>query len=100
MTTYARRVGVFAGTMMVVGGIIARGSSSTPRSWHSGPALPVTIAAWLLGGAVPCSARITPSSADDDRRRRRRTRHLRDAFGPLPAFLYAWTLLLSLRPAP
>jgi len=53
MTTYARRVGLFAATMMVVGGIIGSGIFLNPSvvAQRAGTA-GLTIAAWLLGGGV------------------------------------------------
>src|SRR5256886_14341228 len=52
MTTYARRLGLFSGTMAVVGGVIGGGIFRTPavvaeRVGSAGLAL----SAWLLGGA-------------------------------------------------
>jgi basic amino acid/polyamine antiporter, APA family len=50
---YARRLGLFSGTMAVVGGIIGGGIFRTPavvaeRAGSAG----VTLAVWVVGGAV------------------------------------------------
>jgi APA family basic amino acid/polyamine antiporter len=96
MTTYARRVGPFAGTMMVVGGIIGSGIFLNPsvvaqRAGTGG----LTIAAWLLGGGVAVLGAFIYAELGGRRPEAGGGyAYLRDAFGPLPAFLYAWTLLL------
>jgi APA family basic amino acid/polyamine antiporter len=95
-TTYARRVGLFAGTMMVVGGIIGSGIFLNPsvvaqRAGTGG----LTIAAWLLGGGVAVLGAFIYAELGGRRPEAGGGYvYLRDAFGPLPAFLYAWTLLL------
>ncbi len=96
MTTYARRVGLFAGTMMVVGGIIGSGIFLNPSvvAQRAGTA-GLTIAAWLLGGAVAVLGAFIYAELGGRRPEAGGGYvYLRDAFGPLPAFLYAWTLLL------
>lgn len=96
MTTYARRVGVFAGTMMVVGGIIGSGIFLNPavvaeRAGTAG----LTMTAWLVGGAVAVLGAFIYAELGGRRPEAGGGYvYLRDAFGPLPAFLYAWTLLL------
>src|SRR5881296_3366404 len=96
MTTYARRLGLFSGTMAVVGGIIGGGIFRTPavvaeRVGSAGLAL----GAWLLGGVV---ALIGAFCYGELGQRRPRAGggyvYLRETWGPLPAFLYGWTLLL------
>jgi APA family basic amino acid/polyamine antiporter len=96
MTTYARRVGLFAGTMMVVGGIIGSGIFLNPAvvAQRAGTA-GLTIAAWLLGGGVAVLGAFIYAELGGRRPEAGGGYvYLRDAFGPLPAFLYAWTLLL------
>lgn len=93
---YARRVGLFSGTMLVVGGIIGSGIFLNPsvvaeRTRSAG----LTMAAWTLGAAVALVGAFV--FAELGRRRPRAGggyAYLRDAFGPLPAFLYGWALLL------
>src|SRR5881296_3622665 len=96
MTTYARRLGLFSGTMAVVGGIIGGGIFRTPavvaeRVGSAGLAL----GAWLLGGGV---ALIGAFCYGELGQRRPRAGggyvYLRETWGPLPAFLYGWALLL------
>src|SRR3989475_4982854 len=96
MTTYARRLGLFSGTMAVVGGIIGGGIFRTPavvaeRVGSAGLAL----GAWLLGGVV---ALIGAFCYGELGQRRPKAGggyvYLRDTWGPLPAFLYGWALLL------
>jgi len=96
MTTYARRLGLFSGTMAVVGGIIGGGIFRTPavvaeRVGSAGLAL----GAWVVGGVV---ALIGAFCYGELGQRRPRAGggyvYLREAWGPLPAFLYGWTLLL------
>ena len=96
MTTYARRVGLFAATMMVVGGIIGSGIFLNPSvvAQRAGTA-GLTIAAWLLGGGVAVLGAFIYAELGGRRPEAGGGyAYLRDAFGPLPAFLYAWTLLL------
>ena len=93
---YARRLGTFSATMIVVGGIIGAGIFLNPahvaaRVHH--PAL--ILAAWLAGGVIALigafcfaelGARIPRAGGSYV--------YLREAFGPVPAFLFGWTLLL------
>src|SRR3989449_9664415 len=96
MTTYARRLGLFSGTMAVVGGIIGGGISRPPATvaerLHS-PSL--VLLAWVIGGIV---ALIGAFCFGELGQRRPRAGggyvYLRETFGPLPAFLYGWTLVL------
>ncbi len=96
MTTYARRVGLFEGTMMVVGGIIGSGIFLNPSvvAQRAGTA-GLTIAAWLTGGVVAILGAFIYAELGGRRPEAGGGYvYLRDAWGPLPAFLYAWTLLL------
>ena len=95
-TTYAQRIGVFEGTMMVVGGIIGSGIFLNPAvvAQRAGTA-GMTITAWLVGGAVAILGAFIYAELGGRRPEAGGGyAYLRDAFGPLPAFLYAWTLLL------
>ena len=96
MSGYARRLGLFSGTMAVVGGIIGGGIFRTPAmvAERAGSA-DVTLAAWIAGGAVALAGALC--FAELGARRPRAGGgyvYLREAWGPLPAFLYGWTLLL------
>jgi APA family basic amino acid/polyamine antiporter len=94
--SYARRLGLFSGTMMVIGGIIGAGIFLNPaivaqRVGSSG----LTLMVWALGGAVALiGAFCFGELGDRIPKAGGGYVYLRDAFGPLPAFLYAWALLL------
>jgi APA family basic amino acid/polyamine antiporter len=96
MTTYARRLGLFSGTMAVVGGIIGSGIFRNPAEVVSrvkSPAL--SLAAWGIGAVIALAGAFC--FAELGARKPKAGGgyvYLRDAFGPLPAFLYAWALLL------
>lgn len=93
---YARRVGLFSSTMAVVGGIIGAGIFLNPaivaqRVGSAG----LTVAVWIAGGVVAVLGGFI--YAELGRRLPRAGgsyAYLREAFGPLPGFLYAWALLL------
>jgi APA family basic amino acid/polyamine antiporter len=93
---YARRVGLFSGTMLVVGGIIGSGIFLNPSVVAQRTrSVALTMAAWALGAAVALVGAFV--FAELGRRRPHAGggyAYLRDAFGPLPAFLYGWALLL------
>lgn len=96
MTSYARRLGLFSGTMAVIGGIVGAGIFRTPAAVAQrvgSPALVLT--AWVLGGVI---ALIGAFCFGELGQRRPKAGggyvYLRDAWGPLPAFLYGWALLL------
>lgn len=82
--------------MAVVGGIIGSGIFVNPQivADRVGSA-PLTLAAWILGGAIAligafCYGELgcrSPKAGGG-------YIYLRDAWGPLPAFLYGWALLL------
>ncbi|MGE5231720.1 MAG: APC family permease, partial [Deltaproteobacteria bacterium] len=94
--TYARRLGLFSGTMAVIGGIIGGGIFRTPatvaeRVGSAG----LVLAAWVAGGAV---ALIGALCFGELGQRRPKAGggyvYLRETWGPLAAFLYGWALLL------
>ena len=96
MTTYARRLGFFSGTMAVIGGIIGGGIFRTPAAVAERVGSPeLALAAWIAGGAI---ALIGAFCFGELGRRRPRAGggyvYLRETWGPLPAFLYGWALLL------
>jgi basic amino acid/polyamine antiporter, APA family len=98
MTTYARRLGLFSGTMAVIGGIIGSGIFLNPAivAARVGTAT-LTLTAWIAGGVVALlGAFIFGELAARVPRVGGGYAYLRDAFGPLPAFLYAWGLLLMI----
>jgi APA family basic amino acid/polyamine antiporter len=93
---YAPRLGVFSGTMMVVGGIIGSGIFLNPAivAERVGTA-ELTLLVWAAGGVVALIGSLIFAELGA----RRPVAgggyvYLREAYGRLPAFLYAWTLLL------
>lgn len=93
---YARRVGLFSGVMLVMGGIIGAGIFRNPQVVAQRVVTgPLTLAVWVLGGAIAMIGALV--FAELGARSPRAGGHyvyIRDAFGALPAFLYAWALLL------
>jgi APA family basic amino acid/polyamine antiporter len=82
--------------MIVIGGIIGSGifrnPSVVPQYVHTAP---LTLAVWVLGGVIALlGAFIFSELGARQPEAGGGYVYLRDAFGPLPAFLYAWTLLL------
>ena len=95
-STYARRIGLFSGTMMVVGGIIGSGIFLNPALVAERVrTIELTLAVWVVGGVIALIGALvfaelgarSPVAGGG-------YVYLRDAYGRLPAFLYAWTLLL------
>lgn len=97
-TGYARTLGLFSATMLVVGGIIGSGIFLNPsivarRTGSAG----LTLATWCLGAVIALLGAFI--FAELGRRRPKvggGYAYLREAFGPLPAFLYGWALLLAI----
>jgi APA family basic amino acid/polyamine antiporter len=94
--TYARRLGLFSATMLVIGGIIGSGVFLNPSivAQRTGTA-GLTLAVWGLGALIA----LVGAFVFGELGQRRPAAgggyvYLRDAFGALPAFLYAWSLLL------
>jgi basic amino acid/polyamine antiporter, APA family len=94
--TYARRIGLFSGIMMVVGGIIGSGIFLNPALvTERVRTAELTLLVWILGGAIALVGALVFAELGA----RRPVAgggyvYLRDAYGKLQAFLYAWTLLL------
>lgn len=96
--SYARRLGLFSATMAVIGGIIGSGIFQTPAivAARVGTAS-LTLIAWIAGGVVALlGAFIFGELAARQPRVGGGYAYLRGAFGSLPAFLYAWALLLMM----
>ena len=95
-TTYARRLGLFSGTMAVIGGIVGAGIFRTPAAVAERvPSSTATLGAWILGGAIALLGAFC--FAELGQRRPKAGGgyvYLREAWGRLPAFLYGWGLLL------
>src|SRR5207248_8134610 len=95
----ARRLGVFDATMLVMGGIIGSGIFVTPAEVARHVTRPLLIVGvWVLGGIVALAASFV--YAELAARRPEvggQYAYLRDAYGPMPAFLYGWALLLVIQ---
>src|SRR5581483_8878687 len=94
--TLARRLGPFDATMIVMGGIIGAGIFVNPsvvaRQVHT-PLL--VLGAWVIGGAIALiGAFVYAELAILRPRVGGQYAYLRDAYLPIVAFLYGWTLLL------
>jgi APA family basic amino acid/polyamine antiporter len=93
---YARRLGLFDATMLVVGGIIGAGIFLNPAVVaQRAPTAWLTIGVWVLGGMVALAGAFV--FAELAARRPEAGGgyvYLRDALGPLVGFLYGWTQLL------
>src|SRR5438874_10328228 len=92
----ARRLGPFDATMIVMGGIIGAGIFVNPsvvaRQVHT-PLL--VLGAWLIGGLIALiGAFVYAELAVLRPRTGGQYAYLRDAYHPVVAFLYGWTLLL------
>ena len=96
MTTYLRRLGLFSGTMAVVGGIIGGGIFRTPATVAERLDSPrAVLMAWVIGGVVALIGAFVWGELGQRRPRAGGGYvYLRETFGPLPAFLYGWTLVL------
>jgi APA family basic amino acid/polyamine antiporter len=95
----ARRLGLFDATMLVMGGIIGAGIFVNPaevaRHVHT-PLLIVGV--WGLGGIIAfIGALVYAELAARRPAVGGQYAYLRDAYGPLPAFLYGWALLLVIQ---
>ena len=96
MTTYARRLGLFSATMAVAGGIIGGGIFRTPATVAQRVgSTRLVLLAWAVGGVI---ALIGAFCFGELGSRRPKAGggyvYLRETWGPLPAFLYGWALLL------
>ena len=97
-TTYAKRIGLFSGTLLVVGGIVGSGVFLNPAvvAQRVGTGT-LTMVVWGLGAVIAVLGAFifaelgarAPAAGGG-------YAYLRDAFGPLPAFLYGWALLLAI----
>jgi APA family basic amino acid/polyamine antiporter len=95
----ARRLGPFDATMLVMGGIIGAGIFVNPAEVARHVYDPMWIVGvWVLGGIVALAASFV--YAELAARRPEvggQYAYLRDAYGPMPAFLYGWALLLVIQ---
>src|SRR5262245_17724991 len=95
----ARRLGVFDATVIVMGGIIGAGIFRNPSEVARHVDRPsLMLGAWALGGLVALAGAFV--YAELAQRRPEvggQYAYLRDAFHPMAAFLYGWTLLLVIQ---
>jgi APA family basic amino acid/polyamine antiporter len=93
-----RRLGLFDATMLVMGGIIGSGIFVNPAVVARNTDGLWTVGIWLVGGAIAIMGAFV--YAELAARRPEvggQYAYLRDAWGPLPAFLYGWSLLLVIQ---
>ncbi len=93
---YARRLGLFSGTMVVIGGIIGAGIFLNPSIVAERVRTPfLTLAVWVLGGLIALAGAFCFGELGNRKPQAGGGYvYLRDAYGLLPAFLYGWALLL------
>lgn len=93
---YARRLGLFSATMMVIGGIIGSGIFLNPAVVADRVKTPALIlSVWGLGALIALIGAFVFAELGNRRPKAGGGyAYLREAFGPLPGFLYAWALLL------
>lgn len=94
-----RRLGRFDATMIVMGGIVGAGIFVNPAEVATHVTTPLLIVGvWTLGGAIAMAGALV--YAELAARRPQvggQYAYLRDAWGPMPAFLYGWSLLLVIQ---
>ncbi len=94
---YLRRMGVFSSTMLVVGGVIGAGIFLNPAvvaaHTHSGTEL---LLAWVLGGVLTLLGALCFAELGARRPEAGGSYlYILEAFGPLLAFLFGWTMLVA-----
>ncbi len=94
-----RALGPFDVTMLVMGGIIGSGIFVNPAVVATHVQAPsLIVGVWLFGGLIAIAGAFV--YAELAARRPEvggQYAYLRDAFGPVPAFLYGWALLLVIQ---
>ena len=95
----ARRLGPFDATMLVMGGIIGAGIFVNPAEVARHVTTPfLIIGVWALGGLIAMAGALVYAELADRRPDvGGQYAYLRDAYGPTPAFLYGWSLLLVIQ---
>ena len=95
----ARKLGLFDATMLVMGGIVGAGIFVNPAEVARYVDTPfLIVGVWLLGGLIALAGALV--YAELAARRPAvggQYAYLRDAYGPMPAFLYGWSLLLVIQ---
>jgi len=93
-----RQLGLFDATMLVMGGIIGSGIFVNPAVVAQSVGGFWIVGVWLIGGAIAIMGAFV--YAELAARRPEvggQYAYLRDAWGPMPAFLYGWSLLLVIQ---
>jgi APA family basic amino acid/polyamine antiporter len=95
-SSYLRSLGVWSGAAIVIGGVIGGGIFRTPatvaeRTASGGPLL----ALWIVGGLLTLAGVLCYAELGARRPHAGGIYlYLREAMGPLPAFLFGWTMAL------
>jgi APA family basic amino acid/polyamine antiporter len=94
-----RRLGPFDATMLVMGGIVGSGIFVTPAEVARHVDTPgLIVGVWVLGGLIAMAGALVYAELADRRPYvGGQYAYLRDAYGPMPAFLYGWSLLLVIQ---
>jgi len=94
-----RRLGLFDATMLVMGGIIGAGIFVNPAEVARHVDTPfLIVGVWILGGIVALAGALVYAELAARRPALGgQYAYLRDAYGPMPAFLYGWSLLLVIQ---
>src|SRR3989475_12186051 len=95
-----RRLGLWSAVAVVIGSTIGSGIFRTPASIAQRvDDVPLFLLSWVLGGAVTvCGALTYGELAAMFPRSGGISVFIREAFGPVPAFLFGWAELLIIRP--
>ncbi|HYV98425.1 MAG TPA: amino acid permease, partial [Gemmatimonadaceae bacterium] len=98
MRQYSAKLGLFSGTMLVVGGIIGSGIFLSPAVVAKRVGTPgLTLGAWGIGALVALIGAFVYAELGARMPRAGGTYiYLREAFGTLPAFLYGWALFFMI----
>ena len=95
----SRSIGAFDVTMLVMGGIVGSGIFANPAEVARSVGSPaVIVGVWIVGGAIAMlGAFIYAELAARRPEVGGQYAYLRDAWGPVPGFLYGWALLLVIQ---
>jgi len=94
--SYLRRLGVWDGAMIVIGGVIGAGIFRTPGTVaeRTSSGLPLLVL-WAIGGLLTLAGVLCYAELGARRPQAGGIYiYLREAFGTLPAFLFGWTMAL------
>jgi len=95
-SSYLRRLGIWSGAAIVVGGVIGSGIFRTPATVaeRTSSGLPL-LAVWIAGGLLTLAGVLCYGELGSRRPHAGGIYlYLREAFGSLPAFLFGWTMAL------